>query len=584
MAKDCSFDIVSEFDKQELVNAVDQVKRELSTRFDLKDSNSDVILDTDKTITITTNDDMKLRNIIDILQSKMIKRNLSIKILDPQAVENALGGNVRQVFNLKKGLTQELSKKIVADIKNTKLKVQASIQGEQVRVSGKDKDDLQAVIKMLRDNADNYNDPDTVGNTTTNSWTGLIPMSSVGKINEESSRLTLYEKGSLTATKGGYRLLASQVNNYTDQVGGDTGEYIEGDGYVAFDLFIKNLSGEEYYVDNEPKNEEAIYLTTNSAVTVSENGGVDGTGIENSVRVAFAQVGRVIADTEDPETITGITCADDDKDSGTGVTGICRSAQIWEPNDDVHTDNAINWYNTSCLSRKALGTDVNDSASYDPQTVPGTSTCEPLDNATAYPTYAISNELTVGSNVNVYDGAAYNTYAGSTTDYDTYAKAEDKSTYKLVEYPYFTDTDKEVAGADRPTFMTLAPNSITKVRVYVYIEGQDIDNYDYASLGKLISINFGFTKERYEEGDVDYTGPDTDITNRVVDYEATGEVTQIQVDGEDTTAITYNKTLKQFIVSTDVKGDFTFLDDGDPKTATFQENDEGNADDTWVIS
>ncbi len=159
MAKDCSFDIVSEFDKQELVNAVDQVKRELSTRFDLKDSNSDVILDTDKTITITTNDDMKLRNIIDILQSKMIKRNLSIKILDPQAVENALGGNVRQVFNLKKGLTQELSKKIVADIKNTKLKVQASIQGEQVRVSGKDKDDLQAVIKMLRDNADNYNVP-----------------------------------------------------------------------------------------------------------------------------------------------------------------------------------------------------------------------------------------------------------------------------------------------------------------------------------------------------------------------------------------------------------------------------------------
>ena len=418
-------------------------------------------------------------------------------------------------------------------------------------------------------------------NTNTFATSGLIPMSSVGDMDTTSSTMKLFEKGSLTAVPGGYRLLASRVDNNVNQNDGNF--YTEGKGYVAFDLFIKNLSGEEYYVDNEPKNEEAIYLTTNSAVTVSENGGVDGTGIENSVRVAFAQVGRVIADTEDPETITGITCADDDKESGTGVTGICRSAQIWEPNDDVHTDNAINWYNTSCLSRKALGTDVNDSASYNPQTVPGTSTCTALDNDTAYPTYAISNELTVGSNVNVYDGAAYNTYVGSTTDYDTYAKAEDKSTYKLVEYPYFTDTDKEVAGADRPTFMTLAPNSITKVRVYVYIEGQDIDNYDYASLGKLISINFGFTKERYEEGDVDYTGPDTDITNRVVDYEATGEVTQIQVDGEDTTAITYNKTLKQFIVSTDVKGDFTFLDDGDPKTATFQENDEGNADDTWTI-
>ncbi len=159
MAKDCSFDIVSEFDKQELVNAVDQVKRELTTRFDLKGSNSDVILDSDKSITITTNDEMKLKNILDILQSKMIKRGLSIKILDAQQIENALGGNVRQVFNLKKGLTQELAKKIVADIKNTKLKVQASIQGEQVRVSGKDKDDLQAVIKMLREKEDNYEIP-----------------------------------------------------------------------------------------------------------------------------------------------------------------------------------------------------------------------------------------------------------------------------------------------------------------------------------------------------------------------------------------------------------------------------------------
>ena len=159
MAKECSFDIVSEFDKQELVNAVDQVKRELTTRFDLKGSNSDVILDTDKSITITTNDEMKLKNILDILQSKMIKRGLSIKILDAQQVENALGGNVRQVFNLKKGLTQELAKKIVTDIKNTKLKVQASIQGEQVRVSGKDKDDLQAVIKMLREKEDNYEIP-----------------------------------------------------------------------------------------------------------------------------------------------------------------------------------------------------------------------------------------------------------------------------------------------------------------------------------------------------------------------------------------------------------------------------------------
>ena len=159
MAKDCSFDVVSEFDKQELVNAVDQVKRDLTSRFDLKNSNSSIELEGDKSITITTSDDMKLRNIYDILQSKLVKRGISIKILDAQPVENALGGKVRKVYKLRKGLTQELAKKITADIKDSKLKVQASIQGEQVRVTGKSKDDLQAVIQILRKNEDKYEAP-----------------------------------------------------------------------------------------------------------------------------------------------------------------------------------------------------------------------------------------------------------------------------------------------------------------------------------------------------------------------------------------------------------------------------------------
>ncbi len=113
MAKESSFDVVSEFDKQELVNAVDQVKRDIISRFDLKNSNSEIELEADKSITITTSDDMKLRNILDILQTKLVKRNLSIKIHDPQTVENALGGKVRQVYKLKKGLTTDLAKKIV---------------------------------------------------------------------------------------------------------------------------------------------------------------------------------------------------------------------------------------------------------------------------------------------------------------------------------------------------------------------------------------------------------------------------------------------------------------------------------------
>jgi len=159
MAKECSFDVVSEFDKQELVNAVDQTKRDIISRFDLKNSKSDIELEGDKSITITSSDDMKLRNILDILQTKLVKRNLSIKILDAQKLESALGGTVRQVFNLRKGLTQELAKKVVSNIKESKIKVQTSIQGDQVRVIGKDKDDLQAVIQLLRDSSEEYDAP-----------------------------------------------------------------------------------------------------------------------------------------------------------------------------------------------------------------------------------------------------------------------------------------------------------------------------------------------------------------------------------------------------------------------------------------
>ena len=96
---------------------------------------------------------------IDILQSKLVKRNINIRILDPQPKENALGGKLRQVFNLKKGLSIELAKKIVADIKNSKIKVQAAIQGDQVRVSGKSRDDLQDVIKLVREKESEYDIP-----------------------------------------------------------------------------------------------------------------------------------------------------------------------------------------------------------------------------------------------------------------------------------------------------------------------------------------------------------------------------------------------------------------------------------------
>ena len=385
--------------------------------------------------------------------------------------------------------------------------------------------------KLDAKNVDAY-----TGNTNTWAETGLIPISSVGDLDSSVSRLQLYEKGSLTTTKGGYRLLASRVHNYDKTEEGKIGN-IESNGYIAFDLFVKNLSGHEYYTENNTLNEEDIFLTTNSAVTVSTNGGVAGTGIENSVRVAFAQIGRVEATpgVASVNNITNITCTDVAKADGQAqVTGICRSAQIWEPNDTKHVQNAINWYETSCKTRKETGTDVTLNSSYNLETK-----CSGVTDGSSNKTYAISRVIGTGDNVDIYDGSEFNTYVANSTEYATYDTAVNKSEaalaqtqnaekataaeaakttarndYKLVEFPYFTDTMKNYTGTARPTFMTLAPNSITKIRVYIWIEGQDIDNYDFASLGKKISVNFGFTKERYTEEDIHYEGPSTNITEQ----------------------------------------------------------------------
>ena len=356
-----------------------------------------------------------------------------------------------------------------------------------------------------------------IGNTNTWAEDGLIPMSTVGDMDSTSSRMKLFEKASLTTTTGGYRLLSSRVQNYATSP--DDGKFYQGEGYVAFDLFIKNLSGTEYYTTNEPLNEEAIYLTTNSAVTVAEDGGEKDTGIENSVRVAFAQIGRVKADTESADNITKITCSDvAEGENQVQVTGICRNAQIWEPNDTDHVQNAINWYNTSCLERIATGTDdVTDPTSYVgmEKTTDNPTNCGLIKPGVANKTYAVSRTLTIDDNVDIYDGLTLNKYGKNSVSYAQYDGEKDeetKASYKLVDFPYFTDTMKDLTGTARPQFMTLAPNSITKVRVYIFIEGQDVDNYDFASLGKKISVNFGFTKERFTEGDVGYKGPSTDIT------------------------------------------------------------------------
>jgi len=149
MASTYSFDIVSDFDRQELVNAVDQVARDVKSRYDLKDTKTTVELG-EENITVNTDSDMTLEAVHGILREKAAKRNLSQKIFDFGTVESASGNRVRQEIKLKKGISQEIAKQISKLIRDEFKKVQASIQGDAVRVSAKDKDDLQTVIQRLK--------------------------------------------------------------------------------------------------------------------------------------------------------------------------------------------------------------------------------------------------------------------------------------------------------------------------------------------------------------------------------------------------------------------------------------------------
>mgnify|MGYP001806062938 FL=1 len=149
MADSYSFDVVSDFDRQELVNAVDQVRREVGQRYDLKDSNTEIDVE-EASLTITTASDMTLDAVVDVLRQKATKRNLSLKIFDLQTPEPVGGNRVKQVIKLRKGLSQELAKKLSKKVRDEVKKVTVAIQGESLRVTGKNKDDLQQVITLLR--------------------------------------------------------------------------------------------------------------------------------------------------------------------------------------------------------------------------------------------------------------------------------------------------------------------------------------------------------------------------------------------------------------------------------------------------
>lgn len=325
--------------------------------------------------------------------------------------------------------------------------------------------------------------------THKNHWVGqegLVPISSVGNFHPNASTLELFSKTSITSLSGGYKLRTDLIENVETTTPESEPVYTinEQDGYAVFDIFIRNQSGSGYIKDYDQYGDEGIYMINDSAVVLTSSG-VDGDGqpltggdgIENSIRLAFMQVGRVSSTNAGPKA-QAISCKDDadttslcNKGESTvegNETGLGITWNIWEPNDKAHNSDSVQHFSKIC--KKRTGDTTYDGA------------CDPLEDNKYFDTYAANEPIDSEDNINIYDGL---------NGYD------DIST-KLTKFDYFTDSDKELSGSDRKEIFYLAPNSITKIRVYVYLEGQDVDNYDLGIIGKKISITFGFTKDKFD--------------------------------------------------------------------------------------
>lgn len=160
-----SFDVSSEMNWQELDNAINQATKELLQRFDFKGVKTEIKLDKkEKSVTLWCSEEGKLEALNDVFQNKLIKRGISLLSLDYKEIESAFGGSVRQVIQIQAGISKEKAKEIIAVIKDSKIKVQAQIQDEQVRVTGKNRDDLQSTIALLKENQEKVKVPMQFGN------------------------------------------------------------------------------------------------------------------------------------------------------------------------------------------------------------------------------------------------------------------------------------------------------------------------------------------------------------------------------------------------------------------------------------
>ena len=297
-----------------------------------------------------------------------------------------------------------------------------------------------------------------------NVWptTGLKPLSSAGIIDTTTGRLKLFEKSSLVSTAGGYRLIANQIDNYTST---------EQDGYIAFDLFIWN--GTDISWSSTGEN---VYLKKSSTATYSGTNH----GAANSVRVGFFKLAAIKSNGASVANIQGLSCST----TTTGnyikyciADGANQKAHwnIWEPNYNVHVTAARTYFNSVCKQRNST------TGAYTSTTCSGFS----ADNSVLQ-TRAIKQNITASENVDIYDGLnGYN--ENVTTAWATAKPLMNFTPYNVTSSTTYSPSNQ---------LIQLAGNTITKVRVYIWLEGQDVDNYDVIA-GDSLKINFGFTKDRY---------------------------------------------------------------------------------------
>ena len=337
--------------------------------------------------------------------------------------------------------------------------------------------------------AGNVNHWSSAGNTDKK---GLEPVSAPGLIfydsdsasDSKNSQARFFAKTTMTSETGGYKLTAGEITSPTAK------------GYIAFDLFLKNATGASYQSAYNSSYDEALFLTKSSDVRYDTSGGTEGQGIENSVRVGFYSLGRVASNTEDTSVIQGIDCA-----TTANVTSLCNIGptgtasttpvrgdnwNIWEPNDTKHRADAIVRYNGACIKRSTTGV-------YDSSNDNKCSAFSLDENNEGYiNTYAVNSPILLSDAVdsNIYDG--HNGYTNP----------------NMVLTETLTNTLNR-NEENRTALLHVAPSSITKIRVYIYLEGQDIDNFDLAAEYQTLKVSFGLTKERFDETTVPGSNPAT---------------------------------------------------------------------------